>query len=159
VRSKTNPAAIEAMAIAPRTRPSNYPAPFAQRMSGREKRALGDFFGLNSLGVNLTRLAPGAQSALLHRHSAQEEFVYILSGTPTLISNADEVPLSPGMCAGFTPQGSAHYLRNQSDQEVVYLEIGTRVAGDAVVYPADDLQAVDMGDGKWGFTHKDGMPY
>ena len=38
-------------------------------MSGREKRPLGDRFGLVNFGVNLTRLAPNAMSALRHAHS------------------------------------------------------------------------------------------
>ena len=33
-------------------------------MAGREKRPLGDLFGLTNFGVKLTRLAPGALSAL-----------------------------------------------------------------------------------------------
>lgn len=153
------PLAIEAMAVAPRSKSSNYPAPFAARVSGREKRALGDAFGLNSFGVNLTRLAPGAQSALLHRHSAQDEFVYVLSGAPTLVTDAGEALLHPGMCAGFPAQGVAHHLINKSEQEVLYLEVGSRVTGDSGCYPDDDLQATDAGGGQWAFCHKDGTPY
>jgi uncharacterized cupin superfamily protein len=153
------PVAIDAMSVAPRTRPSNYPAPFSQRMSGRTKRALGEVFGLEHFGVNLTRLAPGAQSALHHRHTAQEEFVYILSGCPVLITDDGETQLQPGMCAGFVPRGSAHHLLNRSDSEVCYLEIGTRVPEDSVEYPADDLLARNDGDGTWTFTHQDGTPY
>jgi uncharacterized cupin superfamily protein len=41
-------------------------------MSKREKRQLGDQFGLKNFGVNLTRLFPGGESALLHRHSKQD---------------------------------------------------------------------------------------
>jgi uncharacterized cupin superfamily protein len=60
-----------------RTKPSNYPEPFASRMSGRTKRPLGDQFGLKNFGVNLTRLAPGAASTLHHQHSRQDEFFYV----------------------------------------------------------------------------------
>ncbi|MBM3653375.1 MAG: cupin domain-containing protein, partial [Alphaproteobacteria bacterium] len=83
--SGRQPAAVEAAAVAPRARASNYPEPFASWVRGREKRVLGDLFGLNNFGVNLTRLAPGAQSALKHRHSRQDEFVFILEGEPTLL--------------------------------------------------------------------------
>src|SRR5690606_18168768 len=69
------PVAIEARDAA--LRPSTIPAAFADRFRGREKRALGDAFGLTSFGVNLTRLKPGAQSALRHAHARQDEFVYI----------------------------------------------------------------------------------
>lgn len=80
-----------AMDIAPRVKPSNYPPQFAARVAGRIKRQLGDVFGLSRFGVNLTILPRGAQSALLHRHTEQEEFVYILSGHPTLRTDAGEV--------------------------------------------------------------------
>ena len=75
------PIAIAASAVPPRTRPSIYPEPFASRMAGREKRALGEVFGLENFGVNLTRLAPGAQSALRHAHTRQDEFVRRLAGS------------------------------------------------------------------------------
>ena len=88
-------------------------------MAKREKRPLGDLFGLKNFGVNLTRLAPGGESALLHRHSKQDEFVYILDGEPTLVTDGEEVTLSPGMCAGFPAQGLAHQLVNRTDRTVV----------------------------------------
>ena len=53
------PIAIAALDAAPRTKPSTYPEPFASRMAGREKRPLGELFGLSNFGVNLTRLMPG----------------------------------------------------------------------------------------------------
>jgi uncharacterized cupin superfamily protein len=75
--------AVAASDVPVRTKPSVYPEPFRNRIEGREKRPLGDFFGLNNFGVNLTTLAPGSQSALLHRHSKQDEFIYIIEGQPT----------------------------------------------------------------------------
>lgn len=156
---KHHAVAMMAAQAALRTTPSSYPEPFASRMAGREKRPLGDFFGLTNFGVNLTRLLPSAASALRHAHSRQDEFVFVLSGKPTLISDAGETDLSPGMCAGFKAgSGDAHMLVNRTNEEVVYLEIGDRTAGDAAAYPDDDLQAVLI-DGRWKFLHKDGNPY
>jgi uncharacterized cupin superfamily protein len=151
--------ALRAEDAPPRTKPSNYPEPFFSRMGRREKRPLGDLFGLRNFGVNLTRLAPGGESALLHRHSRQDEFVYILQGEPTLVTDVGDVQLSPGMCAGFPARGVAHQLVNRTDDPVVYIEIGDRTAGDEGTYPADDLKAELGPDGKWIFTHKDGRPY
>ena len=82
-RTASNPIALLASSAPPRTKPSTYPEPFFTRMSKREKRPLGDLFGLKNFGVNLTRLAPGGESALLHRHSKQDEFVYVVEGGPT----------------------------------------------------------------------------
>jgi uncharacterized cupin superfamily protein len=117
-------------------------------------------FGLANFGVNLTRLAPGAASALRHAHSHQDEFIYIVSGAPTLVTDAGETPLRPGMCAGFKAgTGDGHHLVNRTDEEVVYLEVGDRSAGDVVNYPDDDLVAVLDTEGKRRFRRKNGAPY
>ena len=154
-----HPIAIMATDVPPRTIRSVYPEPFASMMAGREKRQLGDFFGIKNFGVNLTSLAPGARSALLHRHKVQEEFIFILHGEPTLVTDKGEKLLKPGMCAGFIPEGEAHQLVNRTAHEVVYLEVGDRTKGDSATYPADDLVATAGADGKWHFTHKNGEPY
>jgi uncharacterized cupin superfamily protein len=154
-----SPIAILAASVAPRAKPSFLPEPFYSRVAGREKRILGDLFGLKNFGVNLTRLAPGAESALLHRHTKQDEFIYVLEGEPTLVTDQGEVVLAPGMCAGFPAQGIAHQLVNRTDKDVIYLEVGDRTPGDEGNYPRDDLKAILDADGKWIFTHKDGRPY
>ena len=156
---KTGPVAVKAEAVPPRTKPSTYPEPFFSRMAKREKRALGDFFGLKNFGVNLTRLASGGESALLHRHSKQDEFVFILQGEPTLVTGAEEIKLGPGMCAGFPAQGVAHQLVNRTERDVVFLEVGDRSSGDEGNYPNDDIKAMLGPDGNWTYIHKDGRPY
>ncbi|MCL2658214.1 MAG: cupin domain-containing protein [Betaproteobacteria bacterium] len=159
MHEEEKPVALMAAEVAPRSKPSNYPEPFASRMKGREKRPLGDAFGLTNFGVNLTTLQPGAISALRHRHTRQDEFIYILAGAPTLITCAGETQLAPGMCAGFKAnEGDAHHLVNRTDASVTYLEIGDRVAGDEGFYPDDDLEAYREG-GAWRFRHKNGEPY
>jgi uncharacterized cupin superfamily protein len=128
-------------------------------MAGRQKRQLGEVFGLTNFGVNLTHLAPGASSALRHAHTRQDEFVYILKGHPTLHTNDGRQQLAPGMCAGFkSGTGDAHRLLNDTQDEVIYLEVGDRTPGDEASYPDDDIQAT-LVDGKWRFVHKDGTPY
>ena len=59
---------------------SGYPAQFRQVCDGREKQVLGNVVGLTQFGVNLTRLKPGAASALRHWHEVEDEFVYVLQG-------------------------------------------------------------------------------
>ena len=153
------PVAVDASEAPARLRPSSYPEPFASRMSGRTKHPLGDLFGLTNFGVNLTRLAPNAVSALRHAHTKQDEFIYILQGRPTLSTDAGRTPLSPGMCAGFKAgTGNGHHLINETAEEVVYLEVGDRTPGDEGRYPDDDLEA-SLVDGKWKFVHKNGTPY
>jgi uncharacterized cupin superfamily protein len=153
------PVAIRAAEAPARNKPSNYPEPFASLMAGRKKHPLGDLFGLANFGVNLTRLAPNAISALRHAHSKQDEFVYILQGCPTLHTDEGRTRLSPGMCAAFRAgTGNGHHLINETSEEVIYLEVGDRTSGDEGSYPDDDLTAV-LTEGKWGFAHKDASPY
>ena len=154
-----NPVAITALETPLRVKPSNYPEPFASQMAGRQKRVLGEIFGLTNFGVNLTHLAPGALSALRHAHSRQDEFVYILQGSPTLHTDEGRTLLCAGMCAGFKAgTGNGHNLINETSEDVVYLEVGDRSAGDEASYPDDDLKALLVA-GKWDFVHKDGTPY
>ena len=151
--------AIDPQAVAPR-RTTNYPEPFRKVVAGREKRALGDAAGLRNFGVNLTRLEPGAASALRHWHEKQDEFVYVLEGELVLVTDLGEEALGPGMAAGF-PAGRAcgHHLVNRTDKPALYLEIGDRSPGERAHYTADDLAAALDLEGRWRFTHKDGRPY
>jgi uncharacterized cupin superfamily protein len=142
-----------------RAKPSVYPPMLATRVKGREKRPLGELFGLTNFGVNLTSLLPNAASSLRHAHSKQDEFIYILEGTPTLHTNDGKQMLSPGMCAGFKAgTGNAHTLINETQDVVVYLEMGDRADKDQVTYPDDDLCARFVNN-MWVFTNKDGIPY
>lgn len=153
------PIAVTAVHVPVRVKTSAYPEPFASKMAGRDKRPLGDFFCLVNFGVNLTTLAPNAVSALRHAHSKQDEFVYILQGRPTLITDEERAQLTPGMCAGFKAgTGNGHCLVNETSEDVVYLEVGDRMPGDEGSYPDDDLRALHA-NGKWNFVHKDGTPY
>ena len=153
------PVALLASEAPARTKPSNYPEPFASRMAGRVKPPLGDLFGLTNFGVNLTRLAPKAVSSLRHSHSKQDEFIYILQGNPVLHTDEGQTQLAPGMCAGFKAgTGNGHRLVNESTEEVVYLEAGDRTPGDEGSYPDDDLKAL-LVEGNWQYVHKDGAPY
>ena len=156
----TNRTPIQAIQIPENKAKSLYPEPFASLVKHRTRRRLGDHFGLANLGVNLTTLAPGAISALKHHHSRQDEFIYVLSGTPMLRYGEEEYLMSPGECIGFKGgNGLAHQLLNPGEVEAVYLELGDRLAGDTVQYPDDDLALVQGADGAWVASHKDGTPY
>lgn len=138
---------------------SNYPNEFKSFVAGRSKKRLGDAAGLQNFGVNLVKLEPGSCSALRHWHAKQDEFIYILEGEVTLVTNTGEQTLKAGMAAGF-PAGEAngHHLINRSTSVAVYLEIGDRTPDDEVSYPDDDLMAKHSPKG-WVFTHKDGSAY
>jgi len=154
----TRPPAIRALDVTARTS-SVYPPQFTRELAGREKRALGDTFGLTQYGVNLATLSPGAWSAQRHWHAVEDEFIYVVDGEVMLVDDNGEHPLSAGMCAGFkagTP--NAHRLVNKSSKPASYLEVGLRSPVEDVIYPDVDLKGAKR-DGKFSFTRKDGTPY
>jgi uncharacterized cupin superfamily protein len=138
---------------------SGYPPPLQKAVAGREKAVLGNLAGLTQFGVNLTRLKPGAASALRHWHDAEDEFVYVLEGELALIEDQGETLIRAGDAAGFKAGvANGHHLINKSNRDAVYLEIGTRAESDRAHYPDDDLAYKK--DGKtFAFTHKSGEPY
>jgi uncharacterized cupin superfamily protein len=136
-----------------------YPQPYRSSTDGREKAALGNVAGLTQFGVNLTRLKPGAASALRHWHEQEDEFIYVLEGELTLIEDNGELPLGPGDCAGFKAGVSnGHQLVNKSPRDAVYLEIGTRAATERAHYPDVDL-VLERDAGGMRFLHKSGELY
>ena len=133
-----------------------YPPPFDEPCVSRERTRLGDAAGLTQYGVNLLRLPPGAWSSQRHWHAKQDEFIYVLSGEVTLMTDAGAELLHAGDCAGFKagdPDG--HCLQNRSSADAMVLEVGTRIVGDSATYSDIDMLA----PGGVGYTRKDGTPY
>ncbi|MFQ5784096.1 MAG: cupin domain-containing protein [Alphaproteobacteria bacterium] len=145
--------------IIPARKGSDYPEPFRNQVSAREKRALGDTVGIRNYGVNLVRIPPGCPSTMRHWHTLEDEFVYILEGSLVLITDEGEQTLTPGMIAGF-PAGKAngHQLLNRTDKDALYIEIGDRRLGDEVEYPDIDMVCRWV-DGEQIYAHKNGKPY
>jgi uncharacterized cupin superfamily protein len=149
---------LDPMCLPPR-RGSIYPGPFGDPLVSREKRALGDALQLTQFGVNLVKLAPGAWSSQRHWHANEDEFVYVLEGEVTLVTDAGEKTLGPGMAAGF-PAGKAdgHHLINRGDKPALYLEVGTRATSEEAHYSDIDMMARKE-KGRFVFRHKNGEPY
>ena len=139
---------------------SGYPEPFRAAVAGRIKRALGDPFGLSQFGVNLVEMPPGCWSSQRHWHSHGDEFVYVVSGELTLVTDAGETVMRPGMVAGF-PAGrpDGHHLINRSSAPAVYLEAGSRIPEDGAVYSDIDMEVRPRPGGGHVYVHKNGEPY
>jgi len=136
-----------------------YPAPFETATDGRSKRQLTELLGLTQFGVNITELAPQSASSLRHWHSHEDEFVYVLEGEVTLLSDAGEQTLGPGMCMGF-PAGKpdGHCIHNKTDRPATILEVGSRNMADEGNYSDVDLHCKAGRYEKAVFTKKDGTP-
>lgn len=111
---------------------------------GFAEKRLAKAVGLTQFGVNHVTLQPGAQTALRHWHVAEDEFVFVLSGVPTLIDDNGEHALIAGSIIGF-PAGvaNAHHVLNRSDAPAELLVVGSRRAGQETIhYPDDDFGPV-----------------
>ena len=133
-----------------------YPSPYDEPCRARERTRLGDPAGLSQFGVNLLRLPPGAWSSQRHWHEREDEFVYVLSGEVTLVTDTGEEVLRAGDCAGFKAnESNGHCLQNRSQRDVIALEIGSRITGEKAYYSDIDM----MSQGPGSYAHRDGTPY
>lgn len=153
------PPAVDPATLPARTS-SLYPELFRSRVLPRDKRALGDALGLTKIGVNLSTLMPGKESAMRHFHSREDELLFMLEGEVVLRTEEGEQILTAGMCAGF-PAGAknGHQLVNRTDRPARYLEISNRDPEDIPVYTDVDLAFRRAADGTGAFTRKDGKPH
>lgn len=140
----------------PERRGASYPAPFDGPCAERVRQALGKAGELADFGVNLLQLPPGAWSSQRHWHSAEDEFVCVLSGEVVLVADEGETVLRSGDCAAFPKnQPNGHHLVNRSNAVAVVLEVGSNSSEDVCTYSDIDMRASEPE----GYTRKDGTPY
>lgn len=135
-----------------------YPKPYDEGIEGRVKRALGNVVGLEQFGVNHVTLEPGAMSSQRYWRAWEDEFVYVLEGEITLITDAGETALRLGMAAGFKAvEPNGHCFVNRTDKAVTFLEIGARYNKDEADFPDVDMRG-SKENGRWHLLRKDGTP-
>jgi len=140
---------------------SGYPAPFDEPCKTRTAFQLSDLGGLTQFGANIITLPPGAWSSQRHHHSAEDEVVFIISGSPTLYEGKDGIPLSPGdVTVHPMGDGIGHHMKNETDSDVTFLVVGGRnPETDSGVYPDIDLALPANGTPNRVFQRKNGTPY
>jgi uncharacterized cupin superfamily protein len=132
-----------------------YPSPFDEPCRAQFCQRLARYAGLSQFGVNVTVIEAGAWSSQRHWHSHEDEFVWVLEGELTLITDAGEETLSAGECAAFkSGDANGHHLVNKSHCAARVLEIGSTAREDRCTYPDIDLIA----DAR-GYTRRDGTAY
>jgi uncharacterized cupin superfamily protein len=136
-----------------------YPPPFDEPCLSRERTKLGDAANLTQFGVNLLRLPAGSWSSQRHWHTHSDEFIYVISGEVTLVTDEGPETLKPGDAAGFKAgDTNGHCLQNRSSAEAIILEVGSRIAEDAGHYSDIDMFAPASGK-PVPYTRRDGTPY
>lgn len=140
----------------PTIKGSDYPPPHDRPCRERVRRSLGNVAGLRDFGVNMLELPPGSWSSQRHWHSAEDEFVWVLSGQVVLVTDQGEEILNAGDCAGFKAgEKNAHHMQNRSQAPAVLLEVGSR-------HPIEDVVDYPDADMRWNddhYTHQDGTVY
>lgn len=137
---------------------SNYPAGFAD-LGDACDIALSDAGGLTQFGAFVEILAPGGLTSLRHWHEEEDEFLFVLSGTVTLLEDGGPRTIGPGTCVCW-PAGvpNAHCLRNDTGSPATLFIIGTRLPEEDCHYPDIDLHYSRRG-GLRSFAQKNGTPY
>jgi len=137
---------------------NNYPAAFGD-LGDAWDTALSDAGGLTQFGAFLETLHPGGQTSLRHWHEQEDEFLYVIDGSVTLIEDGGPRTIGPGACVCW-PAGvpNAHCLRNDGSAPATLFITGTRFAEDACHYPDIDLH-YSRRNGLRSFSRKGGIPY
>lgn len=83
--------------------------------------------GAQRLAANLYEIDPGAAVSPLHFHHANEELLFVLSGTPTLRRGpSEEITLAPGEVVAFLPgRSGVHQVLNRATQPARVLIVAT----------------------------------
>jgi uncharacterized cupin superfamily protein len=97
----------------------------------------GRHFGLRHIGIHHERLPPGRRTSYPHAESAEEEFVYVLEGTPDVWLDGTLHRLRPGDGVGFPlGTGQCHTFINNTETEARLLVVGqTPLPENRIIYP------------------------
>ncbi|MGE0398967.1 MAG: cupin domain-containing protein [Kofleriaceae bacterium] len=109
-------------------------------------RRFGPHAGNVQLGGQLLELLPGEKAFPLHFHCANEEAVFVVSGTGTVRIGDARVPVRAGDWIAH-PVGPehAHQLINDGSEPLVYLAISTQHKCEVVGYPDSKKVAMSAG--------------
>ncbi len=150
--------------IDPKTAPARggtrYPAPHDAPCKARSWSALGEAAGLTQFGVNLIRIPPGSWSSHRHWHMLEDEFVWVVEGQATMVTDGGRETLGPGDSAGF-PAGvrDGHHFINEGPGDLVLLVVGSRNDADYGEYSDIDMKfGPERYSGAGHYTRKDGTP-
>jgi uncharacterized cupin superfamily protein len=108
---------------------------------------LGPLLGADQLGATVYELPPGQSICPYHYEHAEEEWLLVLVGNPTLRDRQGSGTLAPWDVVCFAPgPGGAHKLTNETDSTIRVLMFSTVVLPAATVYPDSDKIAIWTAD-------------
>jgi uncharacterized cupin superfamily protein len=113
--------------------------------------AFGRHFGFARLGIHHEVLRPGRRTSWPHCESTEDEFVYVIEGTPDVWLDGQLFRLAPGDGVGFPAgTGLSHSFINNTESEVRLLVVGDRDRDDnRLHYPKHPARKAQLGDRHW----------
>jgi uncharacterized cupin superfamily protein len=106
----------------------------------RNSTRVGTLLGAARTGLSVYELPPGQAVGPYHYEDPQEEWLLVVSGTPTLRHPGGEDQLEPWDLVFFPPgPAGAHLVRNNSDSTARIAMFSSMTAVDVVVYPDSDM--------------------
>jgi uncharacterized cupin superfamily protein len=117
--------------------PVPMPEDIKKKYEGATMGMVGQLLGAKKLGYNVTRLPPGKRAFPFHSHRVNEEMFFVLEGSGEIRIGAETFPISKGDFIATTPGGAekAHQIVNNSDKDIEYLAVSTRLTPDIAEYP------------------------
>lgn len=139
----------------PQTNRTGYPPPHGEVLAGRWYRRLAPATGLTQLAATHVVLKPGAWSSQRHWHDDEDEMLVMIAGEAVLVEDHHRTIVRPGdICTWPKGTGNGHHLINESEQDCVFVAIGSGAAGSGGY---SDIDMMWRADG--AYVHKDGTPY
>lgn len=131
--------------------PDGYRAPYAP---------IRPAIGAERLGGNLVLLRTGESLCPYHYEFAEEEWLFVLEGTPTVRTPAGNEVMEPGdvVCFPRGPDG-AHKISNFATQPARVIMISERADTAATVYADSDKIGVFAPDTRLLFRRADAVDY
>lgn len=122
---------------------------------------IGPLLGAKDLGYSYDIVPPGKRSCPFHSHRGEEEMFFIVKGSGTLRYGDETRKIRAGDVIGCPTGGpdTAHQIVNDSDSELAYLSISTKMPVEICEYP-DSKKIGAYGGGLRHMTREDhGVDY
>ena len=115
----------------------------------RNSTRVGTLLGAVRTGLSVYELPPGQAVGPYHYEDPEEEWLLVVSGTPTLRHPGGEDELEPWDLV-FFPSGpaGAHHVRNNGESPARVAMFSSITAVGAVVYPDSDMIQLFTTDGE-----------
>ena len=101
----------------------------------RQNKSLGDLTGLTGFGFHLIEVEPGCESTEYHVHHYEDECTYVLSGQGHVLIGDTKHAIAEGDFIGYRKKGQPHTMMNTSNENLVCIVVGERLAHDVGDYP------------------------